>query len=155
MKILILVHPGSLCGSANFNLGQQDARVVRKLVIEDLQCWRGSVLVLDGELSDELGDYPALQASIDDVVARAAGFGQRIQADDPDHAQLAVAFLQQQEVAGDVPISLTGAWYDPTGASGCINATRDALAGAGFRQLALMDSCAVLSPYEIVCELSP
>lgn len=151
MKTLILVHPGSLCGSANFNLGRVEARAVRDAVVADLRAWAGNVLVLDGLFSDELDDYPDLQSAIDEAVARAPVFGRRIDADDPEHADLAVAFLQQQALPADVEVSLTGAWYDPTDASGCVNATRDALAAAGYSRLIVLDSCAALSPYEMGC----
>lgn len=151
MKTLILVHPGSLCGSANFNLGRVEARAVRDAVVADLRVWDGNVLVLDGFLSDELDDYPDLQSAIDEAVARAAGFGRRIEADDPEHADLAVAFLQEQALPADVQVSLTGAWYDPTDESGCVNATRDALAAAGYSELIVLDSCASLPTYEMDC----
>lgn len=148
MKTLILVHPGSLCGSANANLGKVEARAIRDEVVADLQAWRGNVLVLDGFLSDELDDYPALQSAINDAVARAPVFGERIEADDPEHAALALEFLRERGVPQDAPIALTGAWFDPTDASGCVNATCDALSAAGYTQLTVMDSCAELALYE-------
>lgn len=151
MKTLILVHPGSLCGSANFNLGKQEARAVRDEVIAELSAWDGNILVLDGALSDELDSYPSLQQAINDAVAKAPAFGQRIDADDPEHAQLALAYLQQRGVSEGSLVALTGAWYDPSDASdasdasGCVNATRTALAGAGFSQVSVLGSLATFS----------
>ncbi len=150
--VLILVHPGSLCGSANANLGTVDARCVRDAVMDELRAWRGDVLVLDGFLSDELDDYPMLQKAINDAVERAPGFGARIQADDPEHAELAVAFLRERGVPLDAKVALTGAWFDPTDSSGCVNATRDALAAVGYSDLDVLESCAEFSPYELECE---
>lgn len=152
MTVLVLVHPGSLCGSANSNLGRVEGRAVRDAVAAELRAWGGSVLVLDGFLSDELDDYPMLQSAINDAVERAPGFGARIEADDPEHAAKAVAFLQEIGVSTDTPISLTGAWFDPADASGCVNATRDALVAAGYGQVEILDSCAQFSPYEPDCE---
>lgn len=144
--ILILVHPGSLCGSANANLGKTEARAVRDYVIGDLNSWEGSVLVLNGFLSDELPSYPMLEESISDAVKRGevSGFGMQLQADDPEHAEIARDFLIQRGMEFDTPIKLTGAWYDPDLKFGCINGTQDALTAAGFSNVIVMDSAALM-----------
>ncbi|WP_455233234.1 hypothetical protein [Geopseudomonas aromaticivorans] len=123
------------------------ARVTRDQVIGDLEDWQGDVLVLDGFLSDELPDYPDLQAAINDALKRAPNFGERLEADDPEHAEIALSYLQGKGVALDTPISLTGAWYDPTDQSGCINATVSTLSEAGFTNLDILESAAELDFY--------
>ena len=54
-KILVVVHPGSLCGSADFNVGVDAAAKARQALIHEIQRATGAgVIVIDGDLSDEL-----------------------------------------------------------------------------------------------------
>jgi hypothetical protein len=155
MTVLVVVHPGSLCGSADFNLGSEAAESVRVAITDELQNWTGDVLVLDGYLSDELVFYPELRDAINDAVDRAKGFGERLVADDPDHAQIAVDFLRQHALALNTPINLTGAWYDPEDEFGCVNATCDALKASGFSNITVLSSCAVMAEPEVATDLAP
>lgn len=143
-KVLVVVHPGSLCGSANFTLGKTEARAVRDAVAGDLDGWQGSVLVLDGALSDELPDYPVFLSRLEAAVGRGqeAGFGLRVEADDPIHGEVAVRTLREQGVPLDAEICLTGAWYEPDGSSGCVTWARDCLVSAGFSRVSVLDSAA-------------
>lgn len=69
-RVLVLVHPGSACGSANFNIGKFEARAARDALCSELDNWRGDVLVIDGELSDELEFYPSFDLAIRDCLQR-------------------------------------------------------------------------------------
>jgi hypothetical protein len=150
--ILILVHPGSLCGSANCNLGASEARATRDAVATTLQSWDGDVLVLFGDLCDELGSYPQFQKAIDAALARShatGGRGLAIYAPDPDHPEIALKQLNEWGVVAGAPLRLTGAWFDPTDASGCINSTREELRSAGFNDVEVFDCAARLSPWDV------
>ena len=141
--LLILVHPGSLCGSADMNLCDE-ADAAREAVIDELNGWSGSILVLDGWLSDELGLYPLLKKAIDDAISRSPMLAERLEADDPEHAEIAVNHLAQLRVPLDTPISLTGAWYEPDFDSGCVLHTQQGLLEAGYTNVKVMQSAAVL-----------
>lgn len=141
--LLIVVHPGSLCGSADFNLGDE-AAAAREAVLNELKEWTGDVLVLDSWTSDELPIFPLLDQAIIDAVLRAPSFGERLEDEDPDEPDLAVNHLADRSISLDTPIFLTGAWYHPDDDNGCVNANRDALLAAGYRNVTVMESCAVL-----------
>lgn len=141
--LLVVVHPGSLCGSANFNLGKSQADVERERLAWHLAAWTGDILVLDGELSDELPSYPDLAEAIKAAVKKAAlsGFGARLEAEDPCHVEICLRALLATDMPADRPIHLTGAWYDPTPENwGCVNATMDGLLEAGFKNVTVCDT---------------
>lgn len=74
VPLLVLVHPGSACGSAEMHLGREEAREGREGLIDELDAWRGGLLVVDGDFSDEL-ECPfcrELGQAIRDALDRAA-----------------------------------------------------------------------------------
>lgn len=141
--LLILVHPGSLCGSADMNLSDE-ADAAREAVIDELNGWSGNILVLDGWLSDELGLYPLLDRAIQDAISRSPMLADRLEADDPEHTEIALSHLAELGVPLSTPISLTGAWYEPDYNSGCVLATQQGLLEAGYTNVTVMQSAAVL-----------
>lgn len=142
--ILLIVHPGSACGSADFSLGREHAETQRL----DMQClieqWQGGVLVIDGSLSEELTEgfrrgWTDLGRAIDEALARAAAKGavsQRRRGDDSEafnQDSAAKAFVQDLELSPDsTSFTLTGAWVDAEG-GGCVNSVRETLEGLGFQ----------------------
>lgn len=125
---------------------------MRDAVATTLQNWNGDVLVLLGDLCDELDCYPQLQNAIDTAMTHSAtegGRGVAIDAPDPDHPEIALKQLKEWGVAAGAPLRLTGAWFDPTEASGCINSTREALRNAGFDDIEVLDCAAQLSPFDV------
>jgi len=147
-KILVLVHPGSACGSATSNIGRQSANEARDGLCHELRTWTGGVIVLDGELSDELPSYPELQSQIDAAVQRAASAGQvsiRRMADDPDQVDEIKRIINELGTHTAAYV-VTGAWYQSNDGGGCVGSVLDALRGAG--------SDAELSDYaiDIDCE---
>lgn len=70
-RVLVVVHPGSCCGSATALLGSSLASACRKDLVQELDEWTGDLLVMDGFLSDELPDYPALDQAIKRALDRA------------------------------------------------------------------------------------
>lgn len=152
--VLILVHPGSACRSADDQLGYQLAHSYREGLANDLDSWTGDMLVIDGDLSDELKQdpYGRLGQAIKDALGRcrAAGFRARrswgcdnIPPYPPERIR---AWLNDGTIdANTMRISLTGAWYNENG-TGCVGGVEQDLLNAGF-EVGVRGS--------VVCELSP
>jgi hypothetical protein len=143
-QILILVHPGSLCGSADMNLGRFEASAAREEIAFELDQWKGGLVVLDGMFSDELPDYPVINDAIEECLDRCSTspITTRLEADDPDHAQIALDYLRKHEMPTDTKIVITGAWYEPDWSCGCVNLTFAALKKAGFENLHISEYAA-------------
>lgn len=128
-SILIIVHPGSACGSADFNLGD-DAPEARHALAKQIREWNGHLMVVDGALSTELDVYPQIGLAIENAIDEASLRGRRasrVLACDFTHDEwpsVAVAHLDEHHAGGE-RVVLTGAWVEPEG-GGCI----PALAGA-------------------------
>lgn len=122
--ILILVHPGSACGSANFNNGYKSAEASRRELIDALNQWDGGVLVIDGDLSDELPDYPMFNRAIESALARAQEHGhisRRVMGNDPDQVDRSREFVASLPDQGkSMRFEVTGAWYHPEDGMGCV-----------------------------------
>ena len=137
MAALIIVHPGSCMGSADFNLGRQYASVLRRDLTHDVARWPANtpVGVIDGSLSDELAGTPLGQA-IEDLVARSAP-GVRIRGCDSetfDQRQAARALADKLGLLSGSTVHLTGAWSNsehPHG--GCLGSVRRILEELGCR----------------------
>lgn len=132
--ILVLVHPGSAGGSANFHLGRDEARGARDCLAHELRHWRGGVIVLDGDLSDDLPSYPVFASAIDAALARARTDGHvaiRTMASDPDQMRVIKELVQQLgEPAIQAAFTVTGAWYHPEKRY-CVGSVIDALREIG------------------------
>lgn len=149
--VLIVVHPGSCCGSANLNLGRYDARAARDGLSSELARWNGHIAVIDGDLSDDLSDYPIFNRGITDALARnaSAGFKSRridgYAAADFDQVAAAAALVADLGLSPQAnPIKLTGAWtHGEESDSGCIDDVYSTLAAAGF-SVDILDSAFLL-----------
>jgi hypothetical protein len=139
--LLILVHPGSACGSADFNLGRSVAKAERQGLITDLNNSNGGLLVVDGDISDELPRYPALKGAIDEALARAKSRGliaQRVFACDMKTTNWPTKvkkMVQNMQLDPQTPIEVTGAWVD--GETGCVVAVYQTLQSLGFKNLVI------------------
>jgi hypothetical protein len=139
--ILVVVHPGSACGSANENLGRAKADEYRDELTFLFEQWEGPVLVIDGALSDELPYYGPYGRALNDLVARAQAQGKlglRVQGDDAEleHNQ-EWAIAEQVRLQGWTPathrFTVTGAWFEvPTG-DGCVGSVIQALRAQQFQ----------------------
>ena len=152
--VLILVHPGSACGSAIANLGSQLAHSYREGLIRDLSKWTGDMLVIDGELSEELKDraFRDLGRAIEGTLGRCRAAGHRARRSwgcdniPPHQADRIQAWLKDGTLNPQtMRISLTGAWYNEEG-GGCVGGVEQDLLKAGF-EVEVRDS--------VVCELRP
>lgn len=158
-RILVVVHPGSCCGSADMTLGRYDADGARNYIIGTLREWDGGVLIIDGELSDELEDGAgrrswrelgeAIEAALETAKAKGMTSERLYGSDGEDEDQvLAIrSFVEQRKLeSSDCEFALTGAWYSDDGESGCVTSVEEELRKLGFDPEVL--SCAVREPDE-------
>lgn len=133
-QVLILVHPGSACGSADFNLGTLEAQCARQSLVRELDGWRGAIVVMDGDLSDELERYPVLDLAIDQALNRARRAGllaERHDAQDPGQIECAARLAASlQATARSHQFTVTGAWVEP-GNGGCVGSVVERLRNLG------------------------
>lgn len=137
--ILVVVHPGAACGSADFNLGGFDARCARDALRHEFEAWQGGVLVIDGALSDELPGRPMFNDSLLNALERAKRRGltseRVVGCGEDDNAQVArIREFVERNVAAlkDALFVVTGAWYDDEDGH-CIGSVRDELLRLGMR----------------------
>ena len=132
-ETLVVVHPGSACGSADFNLGEAAADAARARLSRAIEEWDGPLAVVDGELSDELLAYTDLDRTIRDALTRAGRRGARVKAcDAAGETHLAagrVVDALQLDPARDAMV-VTGCWFDPKDGWGCVNEV-----ARGFREM--------------------
>lgn len=137
VSVLVVVHPGSACGSADFNLGEALARGRRDRLIREISAWTSGVIIIDGELSDELErpPYARLGTTLKNALTRAAsaGFvGTRVMGDDPTQMRVIRRTVESLGIdKPDAAFVVTGAWYDADG-SGCVGSVVDALRADGY-----------------------
>lgn len=130
--MLVVVHPGSACGSADFHHGRRLARAMRERLSQTLHGWRGAVTVIDSDLSGELAGEPDLAGAIDACLGRSHADGsaaRRLSVAGERWIEAGRALIQE---AGPGRVVLTGAWYHPDDDGGCVNAMRDALVQSGI-----------------------
>ena len=168
-NLLILVHPGSLFGSAETNLGKLEARAAREEIWQTVLDHEGSLLVIDGMFSDEIP--PAHDAGIEEALGAArarGGLAIRAWGCDAGEAPPAGWLSRRRELDGkepfvadgqrevierlardmgadfvDLAIGVTGAWAS-YGESGCVNSVVDAVRECGGKATAL--DCALYEP---------
>lgn len=146
-KTLILVHPGSLMGSADMHLGQEKARQVRDDIFIEVSEHDGAFLVIDGSLSDELlreqnrvieealrsaeeGGHLALRVWGDDDGADPHDFWQKYPRNSKGLSVFGNQMMAASELAAALPpgeIILTGAWLDDDYGTGCVRAVEKEL----------------------------
>ena len=132
-KTLIVVHPGSACGSADFNLGDVKGSQAREKLSNTLFTWEGDVLVIDGELSNELHHYPLPSLALKNKTD--TGKVKRTLAcslNDENWVEKACQFVSQN-VAPETTVLLTGAWHEPDGKTGCIDTIEKNLNDMGYK----------------------
>lgn len=153
-RLLIVVHPGSCCGSADMNCGDEAAASIRTALAEDLADWAGGIAVIDGDLSSQLRQraYRDFGLSLESALQRAAEHGLtaiRIRGcsmEEFDQTRAAVVLADNLALAaGGWTVEITGAWYEPGGGEGCVNSVVEALESVGV-SATVRPSAAVLDP---------
>lgn len=137
--IMVVVHAGSACGSANMNLGYQLASSCRDYLAQDLDAWNGPILVIDGSLSDELADYPKLDAAIKAALKRGRKhhkLGSRIWGCDdvaPHQTEAVTRWTKRRRLKpANCHFEVTGCWTSRLTGSGCVDDVVRALVKLGF-----------------------
>lgn len=138
MKVLVLVHPGSACGSANFNLGRTEARAAREGLIREIDGWQGGIFIIDSEFSDEIVEYPGLDRAIAQAISTANDRGlisRRVVGDDPDQVQRITEFVSSlsEQDRTLTEFVVTGAWFDPSDGEGCVGSVHKQLLTLGCK----------------------
>jgi hypothetical protein len=137
-RILVLVHPGSACGSADFHHGSPYAETERAMLVRALDSWEGPLVVVDSDLSDEIGGYPPLARAIADALARStlSSHATRLLAGDGKEDYDGTDWVPQVRdhvvATGARHAVITGAWYHDDDDGGCVNAVYDALVEEGL-----------------------
>lgn len=167
-ETLILVHPGSMCGSARMQLGRVEADAAREEVLDRVGSHEGPLFVIDGALSDELSDRE--NVLIDGAVRRAAEAGRpagRLWGCDSGEApyprwpgfrtDAGPLVFDGQEAAAtqlaptlpDGPVLVTGAWAGSNASDGCVNSVANAVRAALGREAPVgIDETALMMPEE-------
>lgn len=135
-RILVIVHPGSACGSADFHLSKYDAQASRDGLVHEIEAWRGGVIVLSGELDDELANswYGRLGPAIDALLAHTKVEGTvsiRVKAHDPDQIRVIKRLLKKPENQASEYV-VTGAWAYEDG-TGCVSSVVEAIQSLNFK----------------------
>jgi hypothetical protein len=167
-ETLILVHPGSMCGSARMQLGRREADAARAEVLDRVSSHQGPLLVIDGALSDELSGPE--NALINEAVQRSAAAGllsARVWGCDSGESPFEawsglrtdggrLIFDGQEQAASDLapvipkgPILVTGAWAGSNDGDGCVNSVANAIRAFLGREARVgIDDTALLMPPE-------
>lgn len=154
LKTLVLVHPGSLFGSANSTVGYEIAERCRERIYAQLLNHRGPLIVIDGFLSDEIGEgfndaiFTGLANAIrtaqdhglqnDMAAVRAWGcdagedpfdgwehFGNQGEGLEFECQNAAAEYLYQYITTDEIEV--TGAWATEDGNGGCVNGVAEIL----------------------------
>lgn len=139
--ILVLVHPGSACGSADFNLGTAVAQASREALIKELAQWSGGIVVIDGCSSDEIALHPSFDRAINASLARARSSGltaNRVAGDDPEQVDRIREFAERGDDSRARSFTVSGAWYHSADGSGCV--------GSVVAELQRLDCDVTVSP---------
>jgi hypothetical protein len=115
-KTLILVHPGSACGSADFNIGRDLADECRLDLIRCLNLRTDNILILDNSFGDELLEtpYKALNDAINTAIGRSQSLGKtaiRREAEDPDQVKVVEELFQNLNSDYRRLVSSAGRWW--------------------------------------------
>lgn len=167
-ETLILVHPGSMCGSARMQMGRLEADAARAEVLERVRSHDGPLFVIDGALSDELSasENALIEAALcrseaaghpagrlwgcDSGEAPFPGWSGRRADRGPlvfDGQRAAAEALAPSLPAG--PVLITGAWAGSNADQGCVNAVANAVRAVLGREARVgIDETALLMPEE-------
>ncbi|MDD2765741.1 MAG: hypothetical protein PHE83_17400 [Opitutaceae bacterium] len=125
--LLIVVHPGSLCGSADMHL-RGWAESTRDMIAHEISKWIGDVAVIVGFLDEEL-DRPQY-AGLEEALRRATyrTFGEPL-SESLRHAAGRIA--EHFGLGKGDQVTVTGAWNDRDG-TGCVTSVARALRRKAF-----------------------
>lgn len=136
LNILVVVHPGSACGSTDFNYGSREtAEVCRQRLIREWNGWHGGVIVIDNALGDELPDYPEFKAALDELIVRARTHDLpaiRVPGEDPAQERVIAAVIRKRRFPKDhTRFLVTGAWHYAND-EGCVGSVYRTIQSLGY-----------------------
>lgn len=167
---LVLVHPGSMYGSAAFSLGRDTARTCRENALAQVCAHAGAFIIIDGALSDEIPIRD--QQMLCDCLSAAAARGHlalRLWGDDGEErpfrgwsgvlsqklpADFEAVYDDQVAAANAFAGQSRGNWIEVTGAwasagkGGCVNSVAIALRRTLPSVLVTVSATAVFEPDE-------
>lgn len=174
-KTLILVHPGSMCGSARMHLGKFEADAAREAVLYEVEHHNGPLIVIDGFLSDELSVQE--RAIIEDRLIKSENEGHlclRVwgcdAGEDPftgwrsfglqgRHAVFEdqrAAIRSVSHMIDTADVEVTGAWATDDLSSGCATSVLQELQQAiGNKTVVQMSPYALREPDEDLNDIEP
>lgn len=143
----VLVHPGSMFGSAEHNLGEREASRARDEVFAELAHSDGSmnIAVIHGFLPDEIEPTRLVELKIAEAINHESGLGAlRLWGcdagsdADPELGPFDGEFNHQSSAAEHLAtlvedgakITVSGAWHDPVDGIGCVTGVAEVLANA-------------------------
>lgn len=123
-ELLVVVHPGSLCGSVNMHLGIA-AESTRHAVTSEICEWAGAVAVIGGDFDDELEHprYASLRAALSRASFKVYGA-----ATDLGLKKAARRILRRFRIDERCRVTVTGAWHDHDG-NGCVTCVAKTMMG--------------------------
>ena len=148
-EALVLVHAGSLCGSARMQLGRPEADAARAEILDEVASHEGPLVIIDGSMSDEIS--PHENTLMEAALARNAeaghlslrmwgcdeGVGPYPEWTPFGGSREGLSFGGQVEAAeavaprlADNAITVTGAWATEDLSSGCASSVVTALRAA-------------------------
>ncbi len=139
-NVLVVVHPDSLAGSADFLVGERAIRI-RERIADQVDEWDGPVVtVADPEWENEAEEYPDVRFIHDHA-------DQQYDSDLFDDNLRDAA----RRVLDDYPkakFTVTGAWVEP-GESGCVRAIASELGGDVSPESAVLESLREDEPFRL------
>ena len=127
-KIMVLVHPGTACGTADYNLGDE-APGLRDALAFEVMAWEHDLFVIDGEMSDELQHYAMLGLAVENALDARNRRVVRHKACDFAHPEWTDGVgrrFDQVWPGGPHDVTITGAWAQEDG-RGCVDMMVDRL----------------------------
>lgn len=152
-NLLVIVHPGSACGSADFSCGKYDAQAQREGLTRSIASWNeGGVIVLSGAFDGEmkLPRYAALGAAITGALARAKSSGQiaiKKRAYDPAQVTMIQKIMAELKLPPETRIEVTGAWTGHQ-EEGCVDSVAQALHKMGYTKAFISDDAIYIDNVE-------
>lgn len=125
-EVLVVVHPGSACGSADFSMGLEAAALARYDLGRTIHQWNGDSIIISNEFHAETDTYAqiglALQGLRDPILIDACASREGWDEE---------AFQTIRSMPADRFI-ITGAWHHPDQRSGCVDAIAAKMEEAGM-----------------------
>jgi len=112
--LMIIVHPGSLCGSYHTSWDFSANQLAS--LLNEIHAWRGQFAVFHGELSDEIPHYVNVKKTIEHAYASGAK-DYNVSNDERDLNAGAKEVFQAFQLKG-TPTFVTGTWADEK--DGCV-----------------------------------